>query len=268
MEVAYKDPEEHVKEALQSFTGVQYTYNPGSGKLFLSGHVLTSVDYQEMRYNLSLIPAISSTDDNVIIDELVWKSMTDVLNANAQWRGVSIAAPKPGQFIIHGYVQTSEDAGLLWDYLNTNFPYPDRLQNQVVVEENLNMQILSMLQSKGFNGVAFALIVGDLVLSGRYSEKEESEYKDLVADLNKLPGIQSVKDFAVPSLPSAARVNLTEQYKVTGSSMEGNHGFSAIINGRIFTIGDILDGMKISAIEPSEILLEKDGVKYKIDYTR
>ena len=89
-----------------------------------------------------------------------------------------------------------------------------------------------------------------------------------MAEFNKLDGIQSVKNFAVASLPSQASIDLTQQYKVTGSSLHDSHGYSAVINGRIFTIGDALDGMKISAIEPNAILLEKDGLKYKIDYTR
>ncbi|MBF8263133.1 MAG: sctD [Parachlamydiales bacterium] len=268
LELAVKAPHEHIKDALAKFPGVQYSFNPASGKLFLAGHILTSVDYQEMKYNLGLLESVTSTDDNVVIDEFVWKSMTDVLTANAGWRGVNITSPEAGKFLIHGYVQSTDQAALLADYLNVNFPYPSRLANQIVVEDTLNIRIQSLLQSKGFGGVAFQLTVGDLMLLGRYNEKQENEYKELLSELSKVEGVQSVKNFAVASLPSQASIDLTQQYKVTGSSMHENIGYSAIINGRMFTIGDALDGMKISAIEPNLILLEKDGLKYKIDYTR
>ena len=268
IEVAVKAPQEHIKEALVKFAGVQYSFNPASGKLFLSGHILTAIDHQEMRYNLSLLSDISSTEDKVIIDEYVWKTMTDVLTANAGWRGVNISSPEAGQFLLHGYVQTIDQAAQLADYMNVNFPYPDRLQNKVVVEDNLNIQIQSLLQAKGFGAVSFQLSSGDLVLLGRYSEKQENEYKEIMSDLNKLDGVQSIKNFAVATSPSQASIDLTEHYKVSGSSLHDSQGFSAVINGRIFTLGDSLDGMKISAIDPSTILLEKDGLKYKIEYTR
>jgi len=266
IEVVVKAPHEHIEEALAKFNGVQYSFNPASGKLFLAGHVLTSVDYQEMRYNLAQIPTIRSTEDNVVIDEYVWKSMSEVLTGNTLWRGVNIVAPSPGEFVVHGYVQSVEQATLLADYLNINFPYPDRLVNKVAVEDTLNVQIQSMLQAKGFSSVAFQLSAGDLIMLGRYGENQEQEYKELVSSINKLEGVHSVKNLAVPVSPTQARVDLSEQYKVTGSSLHDHQGYSAIINGRIFTLNDSLDGMKITGIEPTSILLEKDGLKYKIDY--
>jgi type III secretion system YscD/HrpQ family protein len=268
LEVAIKAPHEHIEEALAKFSGVQYSFNPASGKLFLAGHILTAVDYQEMRYNLAQLPMIASIEDNVIIDEYVWKSMSDVITGNAGWRGVTVLSPSAGQFVVHGYVQTLDQAAQLADYLNVNFPYPDRLQNKVVVEDTLNVRIQSMLQSKGFGAVAFQLTAGDLVLLGRYSEKQSQEYQDLMSELNKLDGIQAVKNFAVASLPGQASIDLSQQYKVTGSSIHDKLGYSAVVNGKIFTLGDTLDGMKITAIESNSIFLEKDGLKYKIDYAR
>jgi len=268
IEVAVKAPHEHIEEALAKFGGVQYSYNPASGKLFLAGHVLTAVDYQEMRYNLNQIAAVTSMDDNVVIDEYVWKTMSDVLADNATWRGVTIVASAPGQFVVHGYVQSVEMATQLAEYLNVNFPYPDRLQNKVAVEDTLNVQIQALLQAKGFSAVAFQLSAGDLILLGRYNERHEDEFNSLISEINKLDGVHSVKNFAVATHPSQARVDLTQQYKVTGSSSLDHRGYSAVINGRIFTLNDLLDGMKITGIEPTSILLEKDGMKYKIDYTR
>ena len=53
-----------------------------------------------------------------------------------------------------------------------------------------------------------------------------------------------------------------------GSSTFDGRGFSVVLNGKIYTLGDSVEGMTIAAIEPNTILLEKDGLKYKIDYTR
>jgi hypothetical protein len=55
---------------------------------------------------------------------------------------------------------------------------------------------------------------------------------------------------------------------VTGSSLYDGRGYSVVLNGKIYTLGDLVDGMKITSIEQSTILLEKDGLKYKIEYTR
>ena len=106
------------------------------------------------------------------------------------------------------------------------------------------------------------------MLSGVYSEKMDSEFKDLMKAMNTISGVRSVKNFAVAAHPNQAGIDLTQQYRVTGSSLFDGRGYSVVLNGRIFTLGDLVDGMKITSILPNTILLEKDGLKYKIDYTR
>jgi type III secretion system YscD/HrpQ family protein len=266
VELSHKEPTDQIKEALAKFDAVQFSYNPGSGKLFLVGHVLTNVDYQEMRYRVGEIPFIASTEDNVVIDEGVWRMMNDVLTENAGWRGVSIHSPAAGKFVVNGYIQTNAQGTELSDYLTTNFPYIDRLENKVTVEETLNTELQSLLMTHSFGAVTFQLANGEVVLSGKYSEKMEREYKELVKEINKTSGVQSVKDFAIAVSPKMASIDLTQQYQISGSSMFDGRGYSAVINGKIYTLGDQIDGMKISSIEPSTILLEKDGLKYKIDY--
>ena len=46
-----------------------------------------------MNYRIGQIEFITSTEDNVVIDELVWKTMNDVISGNPHWRGVSISVP-------------------------------------------------------------------------------------------------------------------------------------------------------------------------------
>ena len=85
LELVKKEPVSEIKEALAKFTDVQFSYNPGSGRLFLVGHVLTNVDYLELKYRLSQIYFITSDQDNVVIDEGVGRRMNDVIADTAAW---------------------------------------------------------------------------------------------------------------------------------------------------------------------------------------
>jgi type III secretion system YscD/HrpQ family protein len=267
-EVAHTEHVSEIKDALAKFEDVQYSYNPGSGKLFLTGHVLTGVDYQELQYRISQIPFVVTTENNVVIDEGVWKSMNDVLSQNANWRGVSIYATKPGRFVANGYVENAQQATALSEYLTVNFPYLDRLDNKVVVQDVLNTELQGLLTAQNLGAVTFQLANGEVILSGRYNEDKKSDYEALVKKINSLNGVHSVKDYAIATHPNLARIDLSANYQVTGSALVDHHGFSAVINGKIYTVGDHVDGMAITAIDPNSILLEKDGLKYKIDYVR
>ncbi|MEN9654625.1 MAG: type secretion integral inner rane ring protein [Chlamydiota bacterium] len=267
-EVAHKQPTHEIQEALAKYTNVQFSFNPGSGKLFLVGHVLTNVDYQELRYRVGEIPFIRSIEDTIVIDEGVAKMMNDVLTENGAWKGVSIRPVEAGKFVMNGYVATNDQASRLAEYVTVNFPYLDRLHNAVIVEENLSTQLQSMLQAEGFGTVAMQLTNGTVVLSGKYSDKMESEYRDLVKEINAIPGVTQVKDLAIAATPNQAAIDVSDQYTVSGTSLFDGLGYSCILNGKIYTIGDAVDGMKITTIGTGTIVLEKDGIKYRIEYTR
>lgn len=268
IEIAKKEPVSEIKDALAKFNDVQFSYNPGTGRLFVVGHVLTGVEYQEMKYRLGQIGFITSIEDNVVIDEGVWRMTNDVISDNAAWRGVSVHSPSAGKFVVMGYVGTLDEATKLGEYLTVNFPYLDRLDNQVIIEETLNTQIQAMVAASNLGAVTFQLSNGNVVLAGRYNEKMGHEYEALIKHLNGVKGVTSVKNFAIAVAPNQAGIDVTQQYLVTGSSMYDGRGYSIVMNGKIYTLGDNVDGMKITSIEPSTILLEKDGLKYKIDYTR
>lgn len=267
VEIAGKEPVSKIKDALEKFPDVQFSYNPGSGKLFLVGHVLTGVDYQEMKYRVEQIEFVSSIEDNVVVDEGVWKMMNDVISANPNWRTVSIHSPKAGKFVVVGYVPDAAAAAKLSEYLTVNFPYLDLLENKVVIEENLNAQLQSLIVSKDLGAVSFQLSNGGVVFTGRYSEERKKQYEALLKETNAIAGVTSVKSFAIPVTASMAGIDITSQYQVSGASMFDGRGFSVVMNGRIYTLGDFVDGMKITNIEPTTIVLEKDGLKYRIDYT-
>lgn len=257
---------EQIAEILKKYPGVQSFYNNGSGKLFLTGHVLTPIEKQELTYQLNGLPFLTNIEDNVVIDEYVWANINALLMTNPAWQGVSIHSPSPGKFIVKGYLQTAEQAQALSDYLNINFPYLDKLENQVVVEGNLMTQLQSMLFERGFNNVTYQLTDGELILSGRIDGKDEARFNILIKDFKTLPGIRVLKNFVVYTSEESSLVDLSNSYKVMGYSKKDGENQFVVINGKILTLGDTLDGMMITEISHTMVLLEKDGLKFKINY--
>ncbi|NNM44188.1 MAG: type III secretion system inner membrane ring subunit SctD [Chlamydiae bacterium] len=266
VEMIGKNPQEQIQEAIAKYQDLQFSFNEASGKLFLIGHVLTPVDKMEVQYLLASLPFIDSIEDNVVIDEYVSQSMNSLLVTNPNWVGVSVQAPTPGRFILTGYLQTAEQAQTLTDYVNINFPYLDKLDNQVVVEANLINQVQGMLFERGFSNVQFQITNGEIVFAGRIDERQSSSLASLLAQLKAEPGVRSVKNYIVMVTEDSARVDLSSQYQVVGYSKQDDSKRYVVINGRILAEGNSLDGMLITEIEANSILLEKDGLKFRINY--
>lgn len=268
IEVVEKDPSKDVEKALHGdrFKDLQYTFNPASGKLFITGHVLTAVDYAQMKYNLSLLPFIFSTEDSVVIDEGICKMTNELLSQNPDWYAVNIKSPEPGKFVAVGYLQTTTQMAFLSEFLNLNFPYLDRLEKKVTVEETLNMEIGSLLLSGGFGAVSYQVTDGKVVFGGVYNEKREKDFLEIIKKIEQTPAIQSVENFAVPTTPLMAAVDLSQKYQVNGITLKEGRGINAVIDGRLYSLGDFVDTMKITKIDENTILLEKDGVKYRINF--
>ncbi|MCX6990555.1 MAG: type III secretion system inner membrane ring subunit SctD [Chlamydiae bacterium] len=266
IEVHVKNESAQVKEVLDKFPDIQFTFNESSGKLFLLGHVLTQVDKQELMYAIKGLSFVNNTEDNVVIDEYVWQNMNALLLSNPNWQAVSFHSPAPGRFVIRGYVETNEQAQNLSEYVNINFPYLDRLQNQVVVENNLHMQIQSLLLEKGYSGVVFQLTSGELVLTGRVEEREAIGFTELLARFKAFPGVRQVKNYVVYTSAETARIDISQQYQVSGYSQGSNEHSFVVVNGKVLSTGDTIDGMMITSIQSTLVLLEKDGLKFRINY--
>ena len=262
------DDTQEIAKSLKNFPEVEFSFNPRNGKLFVLGHVMTEIDHQEMLYALKSLVFVHSIEDNVIIDELVWENTNALLAKNPAWRGVNLSSMIPGHFILRGYIQNLEDAIKLSEYMNVNFPYLDKLENQVVVENTLEAQIAGILIQNQLEGVTFQLSNGELVLFGKVPANEDSKLKAIINDLKKVMGIRIVKNFVVLSQPSSDVIDLSAQYKVTGSSKYGNVNQYVVINGKILSVNGELDGMTITGMENSVIFLEKAGIKYKIHYNQ
>ncbi len=260
------DIDKTLTRALAPFPDVRYSFNEGSGRLFLVGHVMTQNDKNELLYNLSGIPAIHSIDDSgVIIDELVWREENALLNKNPEWRSVTITSPTAGKFVISGYLKTHKQAEQLYDFVSSSFPYLDRLDRQVVVEEDINNQVSSMLNQVGLIEIKATFQNGELILSGGVPSGKQEVFQAVMNDFRKIPGVRSVRT-TVSQLPQeASMLNISDRYEVTGFSKVGNN-LNVVVNGRIVTRGDVLDGMRVTDISPHAIILEKDAVIYRIDY--
>lgn len=264
--VSTKHQSEQIADIIKKYPDIQFSYHEGSGKLFMTGHVLTPIEKQELTYQLNGLSFLQNIEDTIVIDEYVWTNMNALLMTNPAWMGISIHSPVPGKFVLRGYLQTADQAQALSDYLNINFPYLDRLDNQVVVESNLNTQIQSVLMEKGFNNVTYQLTDGELMLAGRVDSKDSSKFDSMVKEFKAIAGIRSLKNYVVFTNEDSLLVDLSTKYKVMGYSKKDESNQFVVINGKILTLGDNLDGMIITSISPSLVVLEKDGLKFKINY--
>ena len=130
---------------------MEFNFNKSTGRLILIGHVLTATDKNLLLYNLQGLKFIKNIDDSgLIIDEYVWKNINQILNKNANWKGISIHSPRPGHYVISGYLKSRKDAEDLYDYLNANFDYLDLLEKKIVVEEDVANSLAATLKMQVF----------------------------------------------------------------------------------------------------------------------
>jgi hypothetical protein len=128
------------------------------------------------------------------------------------------------------------------------------------------MAIQGLLIQQGFTNVQFQLAQGDVVLSGKVSESQSEQFDFLQKRLRHLPGIRSVKNFVVLSNQETSRTDISAQYAVTGFSKSDHDNYYVVINGKIVGNGDNIDGMLVTQVNTQHILLEKDGLKFLINY--
>jgi type III secretion system YscD/HrpQ family protein len=263
-----RHPDTQIASALKAFPHITFSYNSNTHKIFLTGHIQTVTDAKALYFALEELPFIQTIENSMIIDEYVVKTTNELISTHSEWASVYVSAPDPGHFVVRGYLTTSQEIETLFDYLTLNFPYLDLLHNQVTVETTLKSEIEQKLRSQGFGSLQFELIQGKLVLSGLYSEKKKSQLHHLLDELSSLPGVASLQDAATAVRADLASIDLSSQFTVGGSSLLDGKGFSVVLNGKIYTLGDQVEGMQIVEIRPNTILLEKDGLKYKIEYGR
>lgn len=260
---------DQLKQALTPFSAVQYSFNKGTGHLLLIGHVKTANEKTQLLYNLQGLKFIKFIDDSgIIIDEYVWSEINQILAKNPIWRGISVYSPSAGQFVITGYLDTRKQAEQLSDYLSVNFPYIDLLQQKIIVDEDIINQVNAALQENGIREIKVQMTNGELSLTGSVLSDKIPAVDKVIAMAKDIPGVRSVKNFVVSLAPESNIVNISDRYEVTGISHLGDSRYTVIINGKILSTGDTLDGMKITSIQPGVITLEEGGTRYRIDFSK
>jgi len=263
------DTEAILAEAFSPFPSVKYNFNKATGLLLLAGHVSTSTDKNQLLFNLQGLKFIKTTDDRgVIIDEFAWREINPTLSRNPAWRGVSIQSPGPGKFVLSGYLQTRRESEQLWDYVSNNFPLINLLEKKVVVEEDVISQVNSLLTKDGFRDVKTQMSQGEITLTGFIPTGKTDIFSTVISNIRDISGVREVKNYVAELAGEQSMVNLTDRYEVTGHSEQGRGNISVIINGRVLARGDTLDGMLITTIKPNVIFLEKDAIKYRIEFTK
>lgn len=288
-----KDYTKNIQAMLgKDYPDVKFTYNQSTGSLFLVGHVLSAVDKDELIYKLNNLNYITQIEDNIVVDNYVSQEMNLILSRNPNWQGISIQSPQPGQFVLSGYLPNRDSGAALSDYINVQFPYIDRLTNYVVIEEDLYQDILSKLYNYGFYNIQIELANGEVTFTGYINASYEKAFHTVTKDVSRILGVRKVNDYVVivgkttllekiekdisdlfndPSI-----VNLTnymndgtiQNYTVTGYAEQNCIGKAIEVNGNILTLGDTLDGMKIIAFDRGCMILEKNNLKYKIEYNK
>ncbi|ADI38956.1 type III secretion integral inner membrane ring protein [Waddlia chondrophila 2032/99] len=254
-------------QAMQKFPQVRYSYNENSGRLLLIGHVMTQSDKNQLMYNLQGLEFLKGVDDSgLIIDEYVWRETNQILARGNRFRGISVHSPQAGKFVLSGYLKTRKQAEELSDYITANFPYLDILERRVIVEEDVLTTVETDLNNAGLRNFNVQINNGELTISGGASQEQLAKVDRLVRKFREIPGVRNVKTYINEIAPEQTMVNISDKYTVSGFSNQGGVNLNVVINGRILTRGDVLDGMTITSIRPDAIFLEKGGVKYRIDY--
>lgn len=260
------DIQQAVKEVLKDFSSVKFSYNPSTKRLLLLGHVLSVTDRNQIRYNLQPLTQIRNVDDNIVIDELVVRESNQLMNKQNLWRGVAVRANSPGRFELTGYLATREEASKLYEHINRHFPYLELLERNVVVEEEVINKASTMIQKSGVRGIRLVLDNGAIVISGALTGTDRQILKDMEPDLKMIRGVRDVRLLISDAMPNESMIDLSDRYVVSGVASQAGQNINVVINGRILTVGDNLDGLIIKRIEGSTIFLERDGFIYKIEF--
>jgi type III secretion system YscD/HrpQ family protein len=252
---------------LEEYPTFDYNFNPATGVLVLNGHILTEKDKRQLLSKLSQISAVQRTDDtNLVVDELVWQQFNMAIEKN--FKGISLSAISPGAFVLSGTIDSQTQAENLNRYLRLNFPYNETLQNKVVVFEQFLSSINQKLQSIAPGELVAELNQGDLIFVGTVPNSKSAEFQELVEKAKVTPGIRNVRNMVVEqnSSDESGLMDVSQNYQVTGFSKSADANSSVMIKGRILRRGDQLDGMTITSIRARVIILERDGIKYRINY--
>lgn len=261
----------HIQEltaVLEEYPYFDFQFNEVTGQLQLSGHILTQQELTQLLARLRALRFITQIDrTNLIVDELVWQQFN--LSLEKSFKGITLSGQIPGEYILTGVLRSQAQAEDLSRYLGVNFPYNQRLVNRVVIEQQLSASINDRLQAIAPNELIGELTNGELVIVGTIASSSQKDLDEFLGQVRTMPGITSVRNLVVEQnrTGEAGFIDLSQEYEVTGFTKEADTSVHIIINGRILKRGDQIDGMTITSIRPNMVILERDQLKYRIQYT-
>lgn len=257
---------ELIQQVLTPIPSIRWTFNKSNGSLLLLGHVATLSDKNRLLYKLADLKFIKNIDDSgIIIDEGVLNEVNSLIWSNPEWKGIRVYSPEAGQFILSGNLKSRKQAEQLASYLSLNFPYLDLLKKQVIVEEDVAIQIQNWLISANLPDVTVSINNGEVILGGNYPQALANDLNETLRKIKQLPGVRIVSNQTRIQTQETGTLNISDHYIVSGKSRLGDK-YTVVINGRILSEGDELDGMTIEKITTNHIFLNKDHDKFRIDY--
>lgn len=257
---------ELIQNAMKNFSAVRWTFNKPGGNLLLLGHVLNTAEKNQILYNLESLTFIKNIDSNgLVIDEGVWNEINSLLSNNSDWKGLTIHSKVAGQFTLTGELKTLKQAEQLSAYLSRNFPYLDLLKKDLLVEEEIINRISNWLRENKLLDVNVKINNGEIHLTGTIAPGQQAALETVIAKIKQINGVRIVINTVQEHSTEVGTMDISDHYAVGGKSRVGDK-FTVVINGRILSEGDELDGMTITKINAHRILLEKDNDKFRIDY--
>lgn len=244
------------------------TFNESDESVILQGHASSLAQREEIIAKLETLPFVERIDTRaLVIDDSLCREFNQVLNKT--WPEITLASPQPGVFVLNGMFSTKQQMDKLSQYLTLNFPYNDRLKSQILVVDTATDQINRRLAEIAPGEMVAQFSVQDLVIVGTVPMDKQEVFENYLKELNTFPGIANIQNLT--TLRSLGQddenaVDLSAKYKVTGSTVRSDVNVTVAINGKILQRGDLLDGMTVVSIQPDRVILQRETVRYKINY--
>lgn len=259
--------EQTLSELLEPYP-FTFTFNASDESVALRGHIANSSERDEVVAKLKTLPFVERIDSRaLVVDDSLCREFNQILKNS--WPQISLASQEPGKFVLKGLFSTQGQMDKLTQYLNLHFPYSEQLKSDILVVDTTTEQINRKLEEIAPGEMVAQFTGRQLLIVGTLPADKKESFDRYLVDLKGLPGISNVQNMT--TLRSAnqneeSAIDLSNRYKVTGSTTRSNVNVSIAINGRILQRGDLLDGMTIISIQADKVLLQRDSARYKINY--
>ena len=259
------DIKTQVEEVLSEFKHVDFFYNQHTKTLLLTGWLTTNSEMDTLYHKITSIKDLYRISNEIVVNERIGLEINELLGGNPQWEYVNININQPGQIEIYGYVTTKKDYDFLTSNIN-NVDFSCKIVNNVTIEEKTDALISTLIQKYQLhNVIAYTYAWGEITIIGSIAEQQKSVLEKLISSLYEIKGIKIVENITTILQEDITSIrDISHIYKITGHILHTTKGQIVIINGKMYTVGDILDGMTISEINSNQVFLEKNKKKFCI----